>query len=83
MSRTKTFAFAGLLTLSALLVSPNAVRGDASTGEKTLNYVRVEGVAVDQLSIDVQVGPPENCKQLHFVVRDTIINTSSNRRIQS
>jgi len=82
MSLANTFAFRSVFTVSAALFLYTAPLlgqaatdkpGDQATAETTLQYVRVDGVAKDQLAIDVTAGPPEAPKQLHLVTKDTVV----------
>jgi hypothetical protein len=69
--------------LVALFYLPHSVRADTTATESTLHYVRVAGVAGDQLSLDVEFAGFENCKQpdastancrqLHLVIRDMVV----------
>jgi hypothetical protein len=59
--------------------------GSNATEEQTWDYVRVLGISSDQLSIDVEVAPFNDCKiatdsspqkacqQLHLTVKDTVV----------
>lgn len=53
--------------------TPTDKPGDQATADATLQYVRVDGVAKDQLAIDVTAGPPEAANQLHLVTKDTVV----------
>lgn len=69
--------------LMALLVRPASGASDST--EQTWDYVRVAGVASDQLSMDVEVArfndckpisrsdPKQKCQQLHLVVKDMVV----------
>ncbi len=73
MNVTRKLVFATAFIISATLFMSMAARGDTTPAETTADYVRVEGVSSDQLSIDVAIGPPQNCKFIHLVVRDTVV----------
>lgn len=66
-----------------LYVCPTALANDST--EQTWDYVRVTGVASDQLSLDVEVAPfndcrlaraadsSKTCQQLHLVAKDSVV----------
>jgi hypothetical protein len=78
---TKFVSRSVFILSAALFFCAAAVRGQAATdrppdqapAETTLHYARVDGVAKDQLSLDVTAGPPETPKQLHLVTKDTVV----------
>jgi hypothetical protein len=77
------------LVIALLLFTPalfdETLEGADPAADQTWDYVRVTGVANDQLSLDVEVapfndckaardpGPPKTCQQLHLVVKDTVV----------
>lgn len=76
------YVFRNVLLLSLTLLLPAIIRADQPGLETKTNqpsvdskadYVRVEGVASDQLSIDVEVGPPADFRDLHLAVKDTVV----------
>src|SRR5712692_1806712 len=82
MNSVSRFVLRSVFIMSAaLFLYPAALRGqaatdkpgDQATAEASLQYVRVDGVAKDQFAIDVTAGPPETPKQLHLVIKDTVV----------
>jgi len=80
--RRRSFIVRSAVLLSAAIFLSTTTRADqpaAATkpnkpaAESRLNYVRVEGIASDQLSLDVQFGLPADLKHLHLVVKDTVV----------
>src|SRR5713101_3540329 len=74
--RSVFIMFAALFLCTAVLRVQAATDkpGDPATGETTLSHVRVEGVASDQLSMDVEeVGQAGIYKHHHLVVKETVV----------
>ncbi len=82
MSSVNRIVFRAVFLVSAALSTFAAVAhgrasadspADQAAADTTLQYARVDGVAKDQLSIDVTTGPPEPSKQFHLVTKDTVV----------
>jgi hypothetical protein len=85
MKWLSTLALAIAVLLSTPALFDKALEGADSATDQTWDYVRVTGVASDQLSLDVEVapfndckaerdaGPSKTCQQLHLVVKDTVV----------
>jgi len=85
MKWLSTFALAIALFLFTPALFDITLEGADSATDQTWDYVRVTGVATDQLSLDVEVapfndckaahdtGPSKTCQQLHLVVKDTAV----------
>jgi hypothetical protein len=82
--RLSKFALPSVVVLFALPLICTSSRASDSA-ENTWDYVRVVGVASDQLSLDVEVAPFDDCKpqpradvsqkcqQLHLIVKDMVV----------